>query len=109
MFDSREFVIVFSTASSQEEAEKIAASLLEKRLAACVSISAPQQSWYLWQGRVHHDEERTLMIKTRARLFSEVEKDIRQNHSYEVPEVIAVAIVAGAAPYLNWLDEITIK
>jgi len=101
-----EFVIVFSTASNQEEAEKIAAALLEKRVAACVSISAPQQSWYYWQGRVHRDEELTLMIKTRSRLFPEVEKTIRQNHSYEVPEIIAVQMSAAGKEYLDWLNEV---
>ncbi len=105
MSECREFIMVFSTASSREEAERIAASLLDKRLAACVSISAAQQSWYFWQDRVHRDEELTLMIKTRARLFSEVETDIRKIHSYEVPEIIAIPLFAGSEPYLNWMDQ----
>lgn len=105
MSECREFIVVFSTASSREEAERIAASLLDKRLAACVSISAVQQSWYFWQDRVHRDEELTLMIKTRAKLFNQVEKDIRENHSYEVPEIIALPLADGAASYLNWMDE----
>lgn len=98
-----DFIVVLVTAGSAEEGERIAAALVGEQLAACVNIAGPIRSLYTWQGELHRDEEHLLVIKTRAALFDEVERRVRALHSYEVPEVIALPITAGAQPYLDWL------
>ncbi|NJL87164.1 MAG: divalent-cation tolerance protein CutA [Leptolyngbyaceae cyanobacterium SM1_1_3] len=89
-------------ASSQTEAEAIASALVQEQLAACLSI-APIQSVYRWQGDIHQDEEWQLMVKIDLTQFSAIAARVQQLHSYEVPEVIALPIVEGAATYLDWL------
>ncbi len=96
--------VVLVTASSQQEAEKIASSLVELQLAACVSIF-PIQSIYTWQGKVHNGQEWQLLIKTNLTLFSSLEAKIKELHSYEVPEIIALSILAGSQQYLSWIEE----
>jgi periplasmic divalent cation tolerance protein len=98
-----EFVQVVTTAASAEEARKIAEALVERRLAGCVQIVGPIESIYRWQGKIERAKEWQLWVKTRASLFAEVERAIRQLHSYEVPEVLAIAVVDGSEAYLNWL------
>jgi len=97
-------IVAFSTCASAEEAGRIARALVERRLAACVSIVSPVQSVYHWKGAVEETSEWLLFIKTRRPLFDDLEKALRALHSYEVPELIAVPIVAGAQSYLDWLD-----
>ena len=97
--------IVFTTAGSREEAEKIAQALLERRLAACVNILGPIHSVYRWQGRVETAAEYLLLIKTTAAMFDSVARAIRELHSYELPECIQVAIEAGSEEYLKWIEE----
>ena len=97
--------IVFTTAGSREEAEKIAQALLERRLAACVNILGPIHSVYRWQGRVETAAEYLLLIKTTAAMFDPVARAIRELHSYELPECIQVAIEAGSEEYLKWIEE----
>lgn len=96
--------IVLVTASSKEEGEAIASALLEAKLAACVSIF-PVHSMYVWQGKVNSDDEWQLTIKTHLAQFSALEAKIRELHSYEVPEIIALPIVAGSQAYLDWIGE----
>jgi periplasmic divalent cation tolerance protein len=96
--------VVFVTASSQVEAEAIAQALLAARLAACVSVT-PMRSLYTWQGEFHNEAEWQLVIKTDLRRFDQLEAKVREVHSYEVPEVIAIPIVAGSAAYLGWMAE----
>jgi periplasmic divalent cation tolerance protein len=95
--------VVLVTAGSREEAEGIARALVAERLAACASLVAPVTSIYRWQGAVERAEEVLLLIKTRRALVARLEARVRALHSYEVPEVIALPIVAGARPYLAWL------
>ncbi len=97
--------IVLTTASSREEAEKIAHALVERRLAACVNILGPIHSVYRWQGKVETAAEHLLLIKTTAAMFDSVAKAIRELHSYELPECIQVAIEAGSEEYLKWIEE----
>ncbi len=97
-------VVALSTCASAEEAGKIARALVDQRLAACVNILSPVQSVYRWKGAVEEAAEWLLVIKTRRVLFDEVQKAIRALHSYEVPELIALPIVAGAQNYLDWID-----
>lgn len=96
--------IVLVTAGSVPEAEAIATSLVNSRLAACVNL-VPIQSIYTWQGKLHQEQEWQLLIKTDLSQFQTIAAKIRELHSYEVPEIIAIPIVAGSQPYLNWISE----
>lgn len=98
-------IIVYVTAGKIKEAKKIARVLVEKRLAACVNVVPKITSVYRWKDRMQSDEEFLLMIKSRRSRFNELRSCIESLHSYEVPEIIAVPIVEGAANYLNWLEQ----
>jgi periplasmic divalent cation tolerance protein len=98
-------IVILVTAGSETEAEKIARALVEEQLAACVNILSPIRSIYRWQGQVADDREWLLLIKTRAERFAAVESRVKALHSYQVPEVIALPIVAGMEGYLRWLRE----
>jgi periplasmic divalent cation tolerance protein len=100
-----EFIVVFVTAGSSAEAERLARALVEERLAACVNRVAAVQSVYRWEGQVEESTEELLVIKTRADLFAALEKRVRELHSYAVPEVIALPIINGNESYLRWLGE----
>ena len=99
-----EYIQVFTTTSSREEAERIARVVVDKRLAGCVQIIGPIISFYWWRGKVERDEEWLCIMKSKAELFRELEVEIHKNHSYEVPEIIAVPIVLGSETYINWLE-----
>ncbi len=101
MADTR-YAIVLVTAGSESEAERLAAALVEAGLVACANI-APVKSIYTWQGRIHAEPEWQLILKTERSQLSALEAKIQELHSYEVPEIIAVPIVAGSAAYLDWL------
>ena len=93
--------VVLVTASSQEEGKAIAQALVEAKLAACVTLM-PVHSIYTWQGQVMDEQEWQMVIKTELTQFPVLENKIRELHSYEVPEIIALPIVAGSEPYLQW-------
>lgn len=101
---SSNYGVVLVTAASQQEAEAIANSLVKSQLAACVSL-LPIHSIYTWQGELHQEQEWQLLIKTDLAQFSSLEAKIRELHSYEVPEIIALPILAGSQPYLQWISE----
>ena len=96
---------VLTTVSSEEEAERIATDLLERRIAACVQVVGPILSRYRWEGKVEQAREWQCLAKTEAGLYDEVEAAIREAHSYDEPEVIAMPIVAGSPGYLAWVSE----
>jgi periplasmic divalent cation tolerance protein len=96
-------IVILSTTSSAEEAGKIAEALLEARKAACVNIVPKIISRYWWQGKIEHEEESLLIIKTKASVLDEVAALIKRNHSYETPEVVAIPITGGSANFLEWL------
>ena len=101
------YIQVITTTAKKEDAEKIAASLVEKRLAACVQIVGPVHSTYRWEGKVEQAEEWQCLIKSRQDLFGALEQAIKAIHPYEVPEIIALTITAGSTAYLQWLrDEV---
>ena len=100
-----DFLQVTTAAGSREEAERLAAALVERRLAGCVQIVGPVVSVYRWQGAVERAEEWLCHAKTTSERYAAVEATIRELHSYECPEVIATPIVAGSAAYLAWLSE----
>ena len=100
-----EYVQVLTTAGSEEEAKKIAAALVDGRLAACVQIVGPVSSRYRWQGEVEEAQEWQCLAKTTRVRYREVEEAIRAVHSYEEPEIVATPIVVGSPGYLNWVYE----
>ena len=100
-------VVVFVTTSSEEEAEKIASLLLEQRKAACVSVIPRVRSRFWWQGKLDSAQESLLIIKTRAALIPEITDIVKKTHSYTVPEIVALPIVAGNQDYLDWVDKET--
>lgn len=97
--------VVLSTAGSKEEASKIANYLVEHRLAACVNLIPRVESIYRWQGKIESNQEWLLLIKTTADKFAAVRDAIRELHSYELPECIAVAIEDGSPDYLQWIEQ----
>jgi periplasmic divalent cation tolerance protein len=99
------FRIVLTTADSEEIADRIAHTLVERRLAACVNVVGPVRSVYRWKGEIVSDQERMLVIKTSAARFPEVRETIRELHTYDVPEVLAIAVADGDRPYLDWLAD----
>jgi periplasmic divalent cation tolerance protein len=98
-------LLVLTTAGSQSEARKIAQTLVERRLAACVNIVPRVQSIYKWEGKVEEAEEYLLLIKTVKLREEQVRAAIRELHSYELPECIAIPIESGSAEYLKWLSD----
>ena len=104
MTDAR---IVLTTAGSPEEAGKIAHSLVEHRLAACVNIVPRIESVYRWQGKVETAQEWLLLIKTQAELFERVRDAVKELHSYDLPECVMLEVTAGSQEYLDWIDKNT--
>ena len=100
--------MVFVTAASLEQAEQIGHALVGERLAACANIVSPIRSIYRWKDEIQNDTEHLMIIKTRANLLTKLVTRVKALHSYEVPEVIAIPIVAGAKPYLDWVFETTV-
>jgi periplasmic divalent cation tolerance protein len=94
-----------TAAGSEEEAGRIAALLVERRLAACVQVIGPITSRYRWQGEVEEAREWQCLAKTTRAAYERVEAAIRDVHSYDEPEIIATPIVAGSAGYLAWIDD----
>jgi periplasmic divalent cation tolerance protein len=99
-----ERLLVLTTVARAEDGERIAEALVARRLAACVNVLPGVRSVYRWKGAVEREDERLLLIKTRAERFSALREAIVSLHPYEVPEVVALPIEAGHAPYLEWLD-----
>ncbi|ACL15432.1 divalent-cation tolerance protein CutA [Methanosphaerula palustris] len=98
-------VVILSTAPASEAGD-LARYLVERHLAACVNV-IPVQSFYRWEGTVHHEPEELLIIKTTADLTEQITVAICSHHSYQVPEVIALPIIGGSVPYLDWVREMT--
>ena len=96
-------VVVFITVPSREVAQQIANLLVESNLAACVNIIPGISSIYQWQGEVEQDSELLLVAKTQRALFDQLVAAVVKNHPYDVPEVIALPIVAGSEEYLTWI------
>jgi periplasmic divalent cation tolerance protein len=97
------FIQVLTAIGSKDDAQKIAASAVGKRLAACAQVIGPITSTYWWQGAIETAEEWLCLLKTREDLYTDLEQDIRANHPYDVPEIVAMPVVAGNASYLAWI------
>jgi len=97
-------IVVLNTCASAEEAERLARSLVDQRLAACVTVITPVRSFYRWQGAVADAAEWLLVIKTSRPLFARLRAALESTHSYEVPEILALPVIEGSTNYLSWID-----
>jgi periplasmic divalent cation tolerance protein len=99
--------VIFTTTGSEEQALAIARALVSERLAACVNIIGPIRSVYRWRDAIEDEREYLLLIKTRALNYMKVERRVRELHTYEVPEVLALTVDRGSPPYIQWLLDST--
>lgn len=97
-------IVVLLTAANGEEAARLADMLVGAQLAACVQILPEMESIYRWQGKIERQSEVLLIAKTVTSKFADLEREVRALHSYETPEIVALQITAGSAPYLEWLS-----
>jgi periplasmic divalent cation tolerance protein len=102
-----EFCVVFVTVGKAEEAERIAEAVVAEKLAACANLLPGVRSIYRWKGQICRDAETMMVLKTRRGNFERLRARVRELHSYEVPEIIAVPIVEGHGPYMDWLRDET--
>jgi periplasmic divalent cation tolerance protein len=98
-------LLVLTTAGSEAEANQMAQALVERRLAACVNILPRIQSVYRWRDKIEKSEEFLLFIKTKRGLEAELKAAIRELHSYELPELVGLAMESGSEEYFQWIDE----
>jgi len=102
-WDMSEFVVVLCT-TALAEADRLAKTLVEERLAACVNI-APVRSYYIWEGKLNEDQEELMIIKTKKVMVERLQERILELHSYKVPEIIVLSVTEGYHPYLSWMAE----
>ena len=98
-------VVIFVTASSEDEADLIGNTLVEERLAVCANICAGIRSIYVWKGELCKDNEVLLIVKSRQANVDKIVNRVKELHSHEVPEVIALPIINGSKDYLKWMEE----
>lgn len=101
--DAPAFVVIFITAKDGGEAQRIARLLLEQKKAACVNIVPQVASSFWWQGRIDSAAESLLVVKTEARLLEDIIRLVKANHSYAIPEIIALPVIGGSQDYLDWI------
>ncbi|MEE8449703.1 MAG: divalent-cation tolerance protein CutA [Thermodesulfobacteriota bacterium] len=101
-----EFLVVLTTAGTKEEAERIGKTLVKESLAACINVIFPLTSIFSWEGRIEQAEEALLLMKTKRTLYEKLETRLKQLHSYQTPEVIALPVIFGSPEYLKWVSEI---
>ena len=97
-------IIILITTGNEKEAHKIAESLVKEKKAACVNIVPRVDSLFWWKGKLDSARESLLLVKTKTSLFPEIVELVKRTHSYQVPEIIALPIIAGSEDYLKWLD-----
>lgn len=102
-------IVILITASSDDEAAKIASSLVQEHLAACVNIVSSVRSFFFWQGKTQDERESLLICKSRLLHMDRIIQRVKSLHSYTVPEIIALPIISGSADYLEWVKETTSK
>ncbi len=102
-----EEIVVLITSASMEEAELIASTLVEQGLAACANIVPKITSIFIWKGETCKEEEVLILLKSRKALFETLSETIQKMHSYSVPEIIALPIIAGSDDYLQWINNNT--
>jgi len=99
------YIIIETTFDNKKEAEKVAKRLIESKLAACIHLSKVE-SYFRWKNKLEQTKEYKLKIKTTNKNYMKVEKLIKQNHKYKVPEIISIKIKRGSRNYLNWMKEV---
>lgn len=99
--------IVLTTIGAETDANVLARTLVEERLAACVNVLPPMSSTYRWKGAIEHEREQQLIIKTAAGRVAALEIRLRELHPYEVPEFLVLPVSGGSAAYLQWVQEST--
>ena len=104
---STTYVQVLTTIDSREAAEQVGRAVVEARAAACAQVVGPIHSIYWWDGKVETAQEWQILMKTTVDRYAEVERAIRQSHSYDAPEIIATPITDGGADYLSWVEKET--
>lgn len=104
-----DYIVVFITAPSLQEAEQLGKALVEKRLAACGNIVQDIRSIFWWKDTIETEQEALLILKSRAALFPTIVNVVTYLHSYEVSEIIAIPIISGSEDYLKWIDQETQK
>jgi periplasmic divalent cation tolerance protein len=102
-------IVVLVTTSSIEEAERLGKMVVSSGLVACANIVKSLQSIFHWDGKINVQNECLIMMKTTHDRFSELEAAVRAHHSYSIPEIIVLPIIAGSAPYLEWINAETHK
>jgi periplasmic divalent cation tolerance protein len=108
-FKVGKYIQVSTTVEKKEDADRIAKTLVESRMAACVQVIGPIRSTYWWKGKVEEAGEWLCVMKTREELYADLEASLRAVHPYEVPEIVAVPVVKGSQLYLRWIEEETQK
>lgn len=103
---STQYIIVLVTTADKAEAEKIAKTLLNEKLIACANIVGSVTSFFAWKDKINCAEECLMIMKSQADLFELLEARVKSLHSYEVPEVLALPILAGSSGYLAWMNQI---
>ncbi len=101
------FIVIYITTGSVNEAKKIGRALVEEKLVACSNVISPIRSIYSWQGKICDDKEAMMILKTRKTHFKQIVKRVEKLHSYDVPEIIAMPIIEGSSKYLSWINEET--
>lgn len=102
------YIVVFITTANKKESEKITEILLEKHIVACVNIIENIESHFWWEGKKEKSKEILLIAKTKKTLFKKLVTAVKSAHSYKVPEIIAIPVIAGYEPYLKWMEEIVL-
>ena len=100
------YIQVTTTTAKKSDAQKIADLLLDKKLVGCVQVVGPVESRYIWEGKRERTREYLCIAKTRIDLYKDVEATIKSIHPYELPEIIAIPVIAGSREYLKWLGQI---
>ena len=106
---SDQFVLVLTTFPANSDADKLARTLVDERLAACVNILPPMRSIYTWKGAIELADERQLLIKTATHRVKELETRLKELHPYDVPEFLVISVLEGSGDYLSWLADVTRK
>ena len=100
-----DYIQIYTTLPDQESAQTMARLVVEKKLGACAQIEGPIQSVYRWEEKIESSQEFKLTIKSKSSLYDDLEREIKSNHPYDVPEIIITQIPTGSADYLKWIDE----
>jgi len=101
------YVVVLVTTKDRRQAKAIAGKLLEEKLIACANIVGNVQSFFWWDGKIDEAQETLLLLKTKRSLFRKLARTVKRCHSYDVPEIIALPVVKGYNPYLQWVNAST--